>query len=64
MIRSGDQALNSNDDELVTDALMGRSKASGSSGHASSQGVAGNMRAYNGENGNSDLKNSILGLDI
>ena len=43
VIRSGDQAPNSNDDELVTDALMGRSKAGGSIGHASSQGAAGNM---------------------
>ena len=65
VIRSGDQAPNSNDDELVTDALMGRSKAGGSSGHTSSQGVAGNMRAYNGDNGTSDLKNELqTGYDV
>ena len=59
MIRSGDQAPNSNDDELVTDALMGRSKTGGSSGHASSQGAAGNIRAFDGDNGTSDLKNEL-----
>ena len=65
VIRSGDQAPNSNDDELVTDALMGRSKAGGSSGHTSSQGVGGNMRAYNGDNGTSDLKNELqTGYDV
>ena len=65
VIRSGDQAPNSNDDELVTDALMGRSKTGGSSGHASSQGAAGNIRAFNGDNGTSDLKNELqTGYDV
>ena len=65
VIRSGDQAPNSNDDELVTDALMGRSKTGGSSGHASSQGATGNMRAFDGDNGTSDLKNELqTGYDV
>ena len=62
VIRSGDQVANSNDDELVTDALM---KTSGCGGHASSQGAAGNIRSFGNDNGTSDLKNELqTGYDV
>ena len=65
VIRSGYQAPNSNDDELVTDALMGRSKASGIGGHATSQGATGNNRPFGNDNGTSDLKNELqTGYDV
>ena len=65
VIRSGDQVPNSNDDELVTDALMGRSKPSGCGGHASSQGATGNIRSFGNDNGTSDLKNELqTGYDV
>ena len=69
VIRSGDVA-NSNDDELLTDALMGHSKGGGSGSHGSSQGAPGHTRGYpqpfnNDNGGTGDLKIELqTGYDV
>ena len=62
VIRSAD-VQNSNDDELLTDALMGHSKVGGSGSRGSSQGAPG--RQHNNDNGLGDIKLELqTGYDV
>ena len=62
MIRSGDQAPNSNDDELVADALM---KTGGPGSHASSTGMAGQRYLTNDNGADGDHKHELqTGYDV
>ena len=62
VIRSADVVENSNEDELVTDALMGKAGESGS--HASSTGATSGQRYINNDNG-CGLKNELqTGYDV
>ena len=65
MIRSGDLPI-SNDDELLTDALMGNNKGGGSGSHGSFQGVPDSAIGYAARD-TGDLKKDLhaqMGYDV
>ena len=62
VIRSGDLVPNSNDDELVADALM---KTGGPGSHASSTGMAGQRYLTNDNGADGDHKHELqTGYDV